>query len=85
MVSLLYLDLTRKLSLQTCQLRGMFESYKTRGKVAEVQTTLFFVRRGIGGISQVTSVDHCLNYSNTILRSILQYLVPRSHSLKDRV
>ena len=42
----------------------MFESYKTRGKVAEVQTTLFLVRRGIGGISQVTSVDHCLNYSN---------------------
>ena len=42
----------------------MFESYTTRGNVAEVQTTLFSVRRGIGGISQVTSVDHCLNYSN---------------------
>ena len=42
----------------------MFESYKTRGKVAEVQTTLFFERRGIGGISLVTNVDHCLNYSN---------------------
>ena len=42
----------------------MFESYTTRGNVAEGQTTLFSVRRGIGGISQVTSVDHCLNYSN---------------------
>ena len=48
----------------------MFESYKTRGKVAEVQTTLFFVRRGIGGISQVTSVDHCLNYSNYSLLNL---------------
>ena len=48
----------------------MFESYKTRGKVAEVQATLFFVRRGIGGISQVTSVDHCLNYSNYSLLNL---------------
>ena len=42
----------------------MFESYTTRGNVAEGQTTISFERRGIGGILQVTSVDHCLNYSN---------------------
>ena len=42
----------------------MFESYKTRGNVAEGQTTISFEGRGISGILQVTSVDHCLNYSN---------------------
>ena len=42
----------------------MFESYTTRGNVAEEQTTISIERRGIGGILQVTSVDHCLNYSN---------------------